>query len=38
MYRILVHSVRDNTIFMLDVQGHITTWNARASTPKHYKS
>ncbi|KFY31354.1 hypothetical protein V493_01184 [Pseudogymnoascus sp. VKM F-4281 (FW-2241)] len=36
MYRILVNNVKDYAIFMLDVQGHITTWNAGASILKQY--
>jgi osomolarity two-component system sensor histidine kinase TcsA len=38
MYRILVNNVKDYAIFMLDVQGHITTWNAGASILKQYGS
>ncbi|KFZ23585.1 hypothetical protein V502_01934 [Pseudogymnoascus sp. VKM F-4520 (FW-2644)] len=37
MYRILVNNVKDYAIFMLDVQGHITTWNAGASILKQYE-
>ncbi|KFY32165.1 hypothetical protein V493_00454 [Pseudogymnoascus sp. VKM F-4281 (FW-2241)] len=37
MYRILVNNVKDYAIFMLDVQGHITTWNAGATILKQYE-
>ncbi|KFY82548.1 hypothetical protein V498_08561 [Pseudogymnoascus sp. VKM F-4517 (FW-2822)] len=37
MYRILVNNVKDYAIFMLDMQGHITTWNAGASILKQYE-
>ncbi|KFY40664.1 hypothetical protein V495_05311 [Pseudogymnoascus sp. VKM F-4514 (FW-929)] len=37
MYRILVNNVKDYAIFMLDVQGHITTWNAGAFILKQYE-
>jgi PAS domain S-box-containing protein len=36
-FRILVESVRDYAIFMLDVQGRVQTWNAGAELVKGYK-
>ena len=35
-FRLLVENVRDYAIFMLDVQGHIMTWNAGAQRIKGY--
>jgi PAS domain S-box-containing protein len=35
-YRLLVDGVRDYAIFMLDVDGHIVTWNAGAERLKGY--
>jgi PAS domain S-box-containing protein len=35
-FRLLVESVRDYAIFMLDVQGYILTWNAGAERIKGY--
>jgi PAS domain S-box-containing protein len=35
-FRLLVQSVRDYAIFMLDTTGHITTWNAGAQRIKGY--
>jgi PAS domain S-box-containing protein len=35
-FRLLVQSVRDYAIFMLDPTGHITTWNAGAERIKGY--
>ena len=35
-FRLLVQSVRDYAIFMLDPTGHITTWNAGAQRIKGY--
>ncbi|KAF1942113.1 two-component system protein A [Clathrospora elynae] len=35
-YRILVETVRDYAIFMLDPSGHIATWNAGAQSFKGY--
>ena len=37
-FRLLVESVRDYAIFMLDPQGHVLTWNAGAERFKGYKS
>jgi osomolarity two-component system sensor histidine kinase TcsA len=36
LYRIIIDAVKDYTIFMLDTQGHITTWNSGATTLKGY--
>jgi PAS domain S-box-containing protein len=36
-FRILVNTVRDYAIFMLDPAGHILTWNAGAEAIKGYK-
>ncbi|KAJ5743508.1 hypothetical protein N7533_010610 [Penicillium manginii] len=36
LYRIIVDAVKDYAIFMLDTQGHITTWNSGAATLKGY--
>ena len=35
-FRLLVESVRDYAIFMLDPQGHVVTWNAGAERIKGY--
>ena len=35
-FRLLVESVRDYAIFMLDPQGHVRTWNAGAEAIKGY--
>ncbi len=37
-FRLMVQSVRDYAIFMLDPTGHITTWNAGAQRIKGYTS
>ncbi|KAL4972409.1 Two-component system protein A [Aspergillus desertorum] len=37
-YKILVDTVKDYAIFMLDPTGHIATWNAGASVLKGYKA
>jgi len=37
-YRQLVESVRDYAIFMLDADGHVTTWNAGAARIKQYQT
>ena len=37
-YKILVNTVRDYAIFMLDTRGHITTWNSGAAILKGYTS
>ncbi|HEX8411256.1 MAG TPA: PAS domain S-box protein [Thermoanaerobaculia bacterium] len=36
-FQLLVSSVRDYAIFMLDPEGHIATWNAGAERIKQYK-
>ena len=36
-YRLLVQSVRDYAIFMLDPSGHITTWSPGAEHIKGYR-
>jgi PAS domain S-box-containing protein len=36
-FRLLVDAVQDYAIFMLDVQGHITTWNKGAERIKGYR-
>ena len=36
MFRLLVASVRDYAIFLLDPQGHVLTWNAGAQRIKGY--
>jgi PAS domain S-box-containing protein len=38
LFRMLVESVRDYAIFMLDVTGHVATWNAGAERIKGYRS
>lgn len=35
-YKILINTVKDYAIFMLDTRGHIATWNAGASILKGY--
>lgn len=37
-YKILVDTVKDYAIFMLDTRGHIATWNSGASILKGYTS
>ena len=37
-FKLLVESVRDYAIFMLDPQGHILTWNAGAERFKGYRA
>ncbi|MET0282674.1 MAG: PAS domain S-box protein [Steroidobacteraceae bacterium] len=37
-FRLLVESVRDYAIFMLDTTGHVLTWNAGAERFKGYKA
>ena len=37
-FRLLVESVQDYAIFMLDAQGHIATWNAGAKRFKGYEA
>ncbi|MGH9763903.1 MAG: PAS domain-containing sensor histidine kinase [Blastocatellia bacterium] len=37
-FRLLVQSVRDYAIFMLDSEGYIATWNAGAESIKGYKA
>jgi PAS domain-containing protein len=37
-FRLLVESVRDSAIFMLDPQGHVLTWNAGAERFKGYRA
>src|SRR6195256_890053 len=37
-FRLLVESVRDYAIFMLDPDGHVLTWNAGAERFKGYKA
>ncbi|VWX54026.1 diguanylate cyclase [Novosphingobium sp. 9U] len=36
-FRMLVQSVRDYAIYMLDIDGHVTSWNLGAETIKGYK-
>jgi PAS domain S-box-containing protein len=38
MFRLLVESVRDYAIFMLDATGHVATWNTGAERIKGYRS
>jgi PAS domain S-box-containing protein len=35
-FRLLVASVKDHAIFMLDAEGHVATWNAGAEAVKGY--
>jgi PAS domain S-box-containing protein len=37
-FRLLVEGVKDYAIFMLDPEGHITTWNAGAERIKGYRA
>ena len=37
-FRLLVESVKDYAIFMLDPQGHVLTWNAGAERLKGYSA
>lgn len=37
-FKLLVESIRDYAIFMLDPQGHVATWNAGAEAIKGYSS
>lgn len=37
-YRLLVESVRDYAIFMLDTEGRVATWNLGAERFKGYKA
>ena len=37
-FRLLVESVRDYAIFMLDPEGHVLTWNAGAQRFKGYRA
>ena len=37
-FRLLVESVRDYAIFLLDPQGHVATWNAGAERIKGYRA
>lgn len=37
-FRLLVQSVTDYAIYMLDAQGHVSSWNAGAERIKGYKS
>jgi PAS domain S-box-containing protein len=37
-FRLLVDSVKDYAIFMLDPQGHVATWNAGAARIKGYRA
>src|ERR1700757_1025415 len=37
-FRLLVDSVRDYAIFMLDPKGHVLTWNAGAERFKGYRA
>jgi osomolarity two-component system sensor histidine kinase TcsA len=38
IYRLLVNTVKDYAIFLLDPTGHIATWNTGASLLKQYKA
>jgi PAS domain S-box-containing protein len=38
MFRLLVESIRDYAIFMLDPEGRVTSWNAGAATMKGYSA
>src|SRR4051794_33528204 len=37
-YRLLVESVKDHAIFIIDTDGHIITWNKGAEQVKGYKA
>jgi PAS domain S-box-containing protein len=37
-FQLLVESVRDCAMFMLDTAGHVTSWNAGAQHIKHYRA
>ena len=37
-FQLLVESVRDHAMFMLDTTGHVTSWNAGAQHIKHYRA
>jgi len=37
-FRLLVEAVRDYAIFLLDLQGHVVTWNAGAELMKGYRA
>jgi PAS domain S-box-containing protein len=37
-FQLLVESVRDCAMFMVDTAGHVTSWNAGAQHVKHYRS
>jgi osomolarity two-component system sensor histidine kinase TcsA len=37
-YKILVDTVKDYAIFMMDTKGHISTWNSGAAILKGYKA
>jgi len=37
-FKLLVESVRDYAIFMLDPDGHVLTWNAGAERFKGYRA
>jgi PAS domain S-box-containing protein len=38
LYRLLVESVRDYAIYVLDARGHVLTWNAGAEALKGYQA
>ena len=38
LFRLLVTTVRDYAIFLLDPQGHVVTWNAGAERIKGYRA
>ncbi|TWU74240.1 hypothetical protein ED733_004160 [Metarhizium rileyi] len=38
MFRLLVHSVKDYAIFLLDTRGYVATWNTGAELLKGFKS
>jgi PAS domain S-box-containing protein len=37
-FQLLVESVRDCAVFMMDTAGHVTSWNAGAQHIKHYRT
>jgi PAS domain S-box-containing protein len=37
-FQLLVESVRDCAMFMVDTTGHVTSWNAGAQHVKHYRA